>query len=140
MEAKDHSPDSAFEHYMKMRPGVGWSHIKGFNNPPDKEMLAAAEARGLTRFIPVDRGDSGHEQVLRDFRTAVPEILERITPLGVPGVFVDLDPHVKGGGQFGGVSGVDGFGVAFRSLCRLLDYLEFDYHLTGYGDLSNPAE
>jgi len=140
MEAKDHSPDSAYEHYMKMRSGVGWIHIKGFNNPPNKAMLAAAEARGLTRFIPVDRGDSGHEQVLRDFRTAVPEILERITPLGVPGVFVDLEPHVKGGGQFGGVSGVDGFGVAFRSLCRLLDYLEFDYHLTGYEDISKPAE
>ena len=139
MESSGHSPDSAYEHYVKMKPGVGWIHIKGFNNPSNQGMLDAAGERGLTRFIPVDRGDSGHEQVLRDFRTLVPEIHERLSPLGVPGVFVDLEPHVKGGGQFGGVSGVDGFGVAFRSLCRLLDYLEFDYRLTGYEDISNPA-
>ncbi len=139
MEAKGHSPDSVYEHYVKMKPGVGWIHIKGFNNPANQAMLKGAEDRGLTRFIPVDRGDAGHEQVLRDFRELVPEIQNRLAPLGVPGVFVDLEPHVKGGGQFGGVSGVDGFGVAFRSLCRLLDYLEYDYHLTGYEDLSNPT-
>ncbi len=138
MESMGHSPDSAYAHFVKMVPGAGWIHIKGFNSPPDEAMLAAAEERGLTRFIPVDRGDAGHEQVLRDFRTAVPEIQKRLGPLGVPGVFVDLEPHVKGGGQFGGVSGIDGFGVAFRALCRLLDYLEYDYHLTGYEDLSNP--
>ena len=136
MESMGHSPDSAFEHYTKMKPGVGWIHIKGFNNPPNTEMLAAAEKRGLTRFIPVDRGDSGHEQVLRDFLLLVPEIKERILPLGVPGVFIDLEPHVKGGGQFGGVSGVDGFGVAYRALCRLLDYLGYTYPLTGYEDLT----
>ncbi|MDA0747876.1 MAG: TIM barrel protein [bacterium] len=138
MEYKGHSPDSAYEHYVKMKPGVGWIHIKGFNNPPNQALLDAAEKRGLTRFIPVDRGDSGHEQVLRDFRTLIPTIEKRLKPLGVPGVFMDLEPHVKGGGQFGGVSGVDGFGVAFRSLCRLLDYLEYDYDLTGYEDISNP--
>ena len=136
MESMGHSPDSAFEHYTKMKPGVGWIHIKGFDNPPNTEMLAAAEKRGLTRFIPVDRGDSGHEQVLRDFLLLVPEIKERILPLGVPGVFIDLEPHVKGGGQFGGVSGVDGFGVAYRALCRLLDYLGYTYPLTGYEDLT----
>ncbi len=137
MEGKGHSPDSAYAHYVKMKPGVGWIHIKGFNNPANQAMLNAAEKRGLTRFIPVDRGDAGHEQVLRDFRELVPGIQNRLAPLGVPGVFVDLEPHVKGGGQFGGVSGVDGFGVAFRSLCRLLDYLEYDYHLTGYEDIAN---
>ena len=136
MESMGHSPDSAYEHYVKMKPGVGWIHIKGFNNPPNEAMLAAAETRGLTRFIPVDRGDSGHEQVLRDFLLLVPEIKKRLLPLGVPGVFIDLEPHVKGGGQFGGVSGVDGFGVAYRALCRLLDYLGYTYPLTGYEDLT----
>jgi sugar phosphate isomerase/epimerase len=136
MEAMGHSPDSAYEHYGKMKPGVGWIHIKGFNNPPNDAMLSAAEKRGLTRFIPVDRGDSGHEQVLRDFLLLVPEIKKRLSPLGVPGVFIDLEPHVKGGGQFGGVSGVDGFGVAFRALCNLLDYIGYTYHLRGYEDLT----
>ena len=73
--------------------------------------------------------------VLRDFLTMVPDLDAKFKSLGVQGVFIDLEPHVKGGGQFGGMSGVDGFGVAFRALCNLLDYLGYDYHLTGYEDL-----
>ncbi len=138
MESMGHSPDSVYAQYLRTKPGLGWIHIKGFNSPVNRPMLNRAEKRGLTRFIPVDQGDAGHEMVLRDFRSIVPRIQRRFKKLGIPGVFVDLEPHVKGGGQFGGVSGVDGFGVALRSLCRQLDYLGYTYHLTGYDDITNP--
>lgn len=128
LAAMGHSPDSAYRHYLKMKPGIGWIHVKGATG-------AARPGRVRTRHLPVDVEDSAHEPVLRDFRSLVPEIEERLSAFGVPGVFVDLEPHVRGGGPFGGVSGVDGFGVAFRALCRLLDHLAFDYHLTHYGDL-----
>jgi hypothetical protein len=49
--------------------------------------------------------------------------------MGVPGVFLDLEPHLKGGGQFGGFSGPDGMGVALRALLRLLDYVGIGYRL-----------
>jgi hypothetical protein len=39
---------------------------------------------------------------------------------------------VKGGGQFGGFSGPDGFGVALRAFCRVLDDVGIQYHLTGF--------
>ena len=52
--------------------------------------------------------------------------------LGAPGMILELEPHLKGGGQFGGFSGPDGMGVAVRSLCRMLDYLEIDYDLRGF--------
>ncbi|MBS11448.1 MAG: hypothetical protein CME19_07590 [Gemmatimonadetes bacterium] len=135
MEYMGHSAESAYEHYLKMKPGLGWIHIKGFCQPEKKDMLGRAARRGLTRFIPVDQGDAGHEMVLRDFKTMVPDLDAKFKSLGVPGVFIDLEPHVKGGGQFGGMSGVDGFGVAFRALCNMLDYLGYNYHLTGYEDL-----
>ena len=54
---------------------------------------------------------------------------------GAPGVFVDLEPHVKGGGQFGGFSGPDGFGVALRGLCRVLDKTGVGYQLRGFEDV-----
>ena len=54
---------------------------------------------------------------------------------GIPGVFLDLEPHVKGGGQFGGFSGPDGMGVALRGLCRVLDYVGIDYHLRDFDDI-----
>ena len=77
----------------------------------------------------------GHEAILRDFRDLIPKIEKRLKAYDVPGVFVDLEPHVKGGGQFGGFSGPDGFGVAFRSLCRILDFVEIDYHLRDFDDV-----
>jgi len=40
-----------------------------------------------------------------------------------------------GGGQFGGRSGCDGFGVALRQFTKLLDCVGIGYTLTDYGDL-----
>ena len=54
---------------------------------------------------------------------------------GIPGVFVDLEPHVKAGGQYGGFSGPDGMGVAMRSLCRVLDYTNIEYHVRDFDDI-----
>ena len=62
-------------------------------------------------------------------RRIVPAIEKRLHRRGIPGVVVDLEPHLKGGGQYGGFSGPDGFGVALRSLCRVLDYVGIEYHL-----------
>jgi hypothetical protein len=60
-----------------------------------------------------------------------------MTARGVDGVFLDLEPHVKGGGQFGGFSGPDGFGVALRGLCRVLDYVGIPYDLRSFADIKN---
>ena len=50
-------------------------------------------------------------------------------------MFLDLEPHVRGGGQFGGTSGPDGMGIALRSLCRVLDTAKIAYHLRDFDDL-----
>ena len=55
--------------------------------------------------------------------------------LGVPGFFLETEPHLKGGGQFGGFSGPDGMGVAVRALCKVLDYVGIDYHLRDFDDI-----
>ena len=72
---------------------------------------------------------AGRALVQRSGGTAVVSGLRR---RGVPGVFLDLEPHLKGGGQFGGFSGPDGMGVALRGLCRVLDYAQIDYHLRDF--------
>lgn len=53
----------------------------------------------------------------------------------MPGVFLELEPHLKGGGQFGGFSGPDGMGVAVRALCSVLDYVGIDYSLRTMDDI-----
>ena len=65
----------------------------------------------------------------------LPSIERKLRRRGIPGVFLDLEPHLKGGGQFGGFSGPDGMGVALRALCRVLDYVGLDYHLRDFADI-----
>jgi len=55
--------------------------------------------------------------------------------LGIPGFYLETEPHLKGGGQFGGFSGPDGMGVAVRALCSCLDYAGIDYDLRSFADI-----
>ena len=66
---------------------------------------------------------------------SLPKLDAKLQRRGIPGVFLDLEPHVKGGGQFGGFSGPDGIGVALRGLCRVLDYVGIQYHLRDFADI-----
>lgn len=124
-----------FEQYLVMKPSLGWMHIKDYLPPPHVGPKGHVDEEALKHFVPADQGGSGHEAILRDFKTFLPELSSRMTALGAPGVFLDLEPHVKGGGQFGGFSGPDGFGVALRSLCRVLHYLGIRFHLRDFEDI-----
>jgi hypothetical protein len=89
----------------------------------------------LKNFVPADVGDCGHELILKDFKSMLPKLETKLKRRGIPGVFLDLEPHVKAGGQFGGSSGPDGMGVAVRGLCRVLDYVGIEYHLRDFDDI-----
>lgn len=129
------SADECFEQYRVMKPGLGWVHIKDYRHPSPVKRTDHVDEEALKHFVPADMGDSGHEAILRDFRDYIPKLEKRLKRRGIPGVFLDLEPHVKGGGQFGGFSGPDGLGVALRGLCRVLDYVEIDYHLRNFDDI-----
>ena len=123
------------EEYLKMRGGIGWMHIKDYSIDPSLVWEGHVDEERLKNFVPADQGDSGHELILRDFVSLLPGLTEKMRALGVPGVFFDLEPHLKGGGQFGGFSGPDGMGVALRALCRLLDYTGIGYSLRDFCSL-----
>jgi len=121
--------------YQAMRDYLGWIHIKDYRVDPNLKWTGVVDEERLKNFVPCDIGDSGHELILRDLRQHLPQLDERMKKLGAPGVFLELEPHLKGGGQFGGFSGPDGMGVAVRSLCRMLDYLQISYHLRDFDDI-----
>ncbi|MDG2469416.1 MAG: TIM barrel protein [Pirellulaceae bacterium] len=123
------------EQYRLMKPGLGWLHIKDYRSTYPLSRQTHVDEEALKHFVPSDIGDSGHEAVFRDLEQFLPELTQRMQKLGVPGVFVDLEPHVKGGGQFGGFSGPDGFGVAMRGLCNVLNYVGIDYHIRDFDDV-----
>ncbi len=124
-----------FEQYKVMKRGIGWMHIKDYCHPPGAERSGFVDENALKHFVPADEGDSAHEVILRDFRDTLSNLERRLRRRGIPGVFLDLEPHLKGGGQFGGFSGPDGMGVALRGLCRVLDYVGIDYHLRDFEDI-----
>ena len=128
--------DSVVSEYEMMRSGIGWMHIKDYRVDPRLEWQGYVDEERLKNFVPADRGDSGHEQILRDFKARIPGLSRRLRRQGIPGVFLDLEPHLRGGGQFGGFSGTDGFGVALRALLGLLDYTGISYQLRDFDSLS----
>ena len=129
------TPDEVFAEYLAMKPGLGWIHVKDYRHPSAVQRLQHVDEASLKNFVPADLGDTGHESIFRDLMKDLSKIEKRMKKLGAPGVIFDLEPHVKGGGQFGGFSGPDGFGVALRGLCRTLDYVGISYHLTDFEDI-----
>ncbi len=129
------TPDQVYRQYLAMKPSLGWIHIKDYSDPSITGRVEHVDEEAAKNFVPADRGDSAHEAILRDLRDALPEITQRLAARGVEGFFMDLEPHLKGGGQFGGFSGPDGFGVAARALCRVLDYVALPYDLRTFDDV-----
>ena len=124
-----------FAQYLAMKPAIGWMHVKDYRHPQPPAKHGHVDEDALNNFVPVDRGQSAYELILRDFRAEIPTLHQQLHRRGIPGVFLDLEPHLKGGGQFGGFSGPDGMGVALRSLCRALDFVQIGYHLRDFDDI-----
>lgn len=131
------SPLACLEEFQAMRDVLGWIHVKDYAVDHKLTWTGVVDEERLKNFVPADVGDAGHELVFKDLRDHFAKVERRVRKLGLPGVFLELEPHLKGGGQFGGFSGPDGLGVAVRSLCRMLDYLQFDYHLRDFADIRN---
>jgi len=129
------STEEVFAEYQAMKPGIGWIHVKDYRHAQGAQRQSHIDEDQLRNFVPANLGACGHEMILRDLREHLPRLAASLAAFGVPGVFLDLEPHLKGGGQFGGFSGPDGMGVALRGLCRVLDYVGIPYHLRDFDDI-----
>ncbi|HTQ38939.1 MAG TPA: sugar phosphate isomerase/epimerase family protein [Pirellulales bacterium] len=133
--SQGYTPAEVFQQYLAMKPGIGWMHVKDYRSPRPAKRKRHVDEDGLKHFVPAELGDGSYGVILRDFRKEIPALEKKLKRRGIPGVFMDLEPHLKGGGQFGGFSGPDGLGVATRSLCRVLDVAGIGYHLRDFDDV-----
>ena len=133
--AQNKNPVQVYEEYKATIPYLGWMHVKDYRIDPTLVWTGAVDEERLKNFVPANEGDAGHELIFRDLREHLPEITARMQKLGVPGFYLETEPHFKGGGQFGGFSGPDGMGVAVRALCSCLDYAGIDYNLRSFADI-----
>jgi hypothetical protein len=130
------SREEIFEQWQQMKPGLGWLHVKdhrAIRHSGDQGHWVDEAA--LTDFVTVDEGASGYEAIFSALASDMHSITARLVGRQIPGVFVDLEPHVRGGGQFGGYSGPDGMGIAHRSLCRMLRRCGLSYDERTQADL-----
>ena len=144
-----------FAHYQAMKPAMGWMHIKDYRVARPTRAAKAlgrqgsrsqeSSAKGKLRAAPLESSRSMKKRCGILFRSAwaiaatkkfsaisresIPALEKRLRRRGIPGVFVELEPHLKAGGQFGGASGPDGMGVALRALLRVLDFVGIGYAL-----------
>ena len=133
--AQNKNAQTCFDEYELMRPYLGWIHVKDYAIDSSLTWDGYVDEERLKNFVPADHGDSGHPRVLADLKNHLPELTAKMQKLGVPGFFAEAEPHLKGGGQFGGFSGPDGMGVAVRALCRLLNDAEIGYGLRTFEDI-----
>ena len=136
------SASDVWRQYLAMRGTLGWVHVKDYLAPQGAgtynqgastsgSLSQHVDEESLAAFVPAGLGDAAYRQVLPDLKRELTAIRARLKRAGweEPLVFLDLEPHLRKGGQFGGFSGADGFGIALRHLCRLLDKTGVSYNL-----------
>lgn len=123
------SSDVCLAEFQHMAAVFGWMHIKDYAIDQELSWTGSVDEERLRNFVPCDIGDTGHVRIFQELRKNLAAADERMKKLGAPGVFLELEPHLKGGGQFGGFSGPDGLGVACRALCKSLDFAQIPYEL-----------
>ncbi|MDA1013154.1 MAG: hypothetical protein O3A00_01735 [Planctomycetota bacterium] len=133
--AQNKNPVQCYNEYLDTRPYLGWMHVKDYRIDTSLNWTGVVNEERLKNFVPCNVGDAGHELVLRDLKDQIPKLDRKMKKLGAPGFFLEVEPHLKGGGQFGGFSGPDGLGVAVRALCSVLDYVGIGYDLRSFADI-----
>ena len=122
-----------------MKPRLGWIDVKDYRALPDpakNHPRHTIDEETLDQFVTVEEGDSGYRKILCDLLDYFPAMEARLKERGIEGVFVDMEPHLRSGGQFGGFSGPDGFGVALRSFCRVAEQVGWNCPLKDMNQLS----
>ena len=101
------SSENILEQCHEMVPGLGWMHVKDYISSEQTAGIPGhyVDEESLDQFVPCDRGSTGHAGIFRELAIHLPTIKRRLDARNIPGFFLDLEPHLRGGGQFGGYSG-----------------------------------
>lgn len=140
LAVQGYSAPEVFEQYLAVRDGLGWLHIKDYQAPMGQVVKDYVDEEALDAFVPVGMGGGAHHEIFADLRVSLPALDRECRRRGAPGLILELEPHLRGGGQFGGYSGPDGFGVGLRHLLTLLDESGIAYRRREWKDIRPGAQ
>ena len=87
LSSQNFTPVETIAEFRAMKSGIGWLHIKDYKIDSGLKWTGFVDEERLKNFEPADEGDSGHEEILRDFKARVPGLERKLKKQGVPGVF-----------------------------------------------------
>lgn len=131
-----YTTDEVVDQFCLMLPALGWIHVKDYAGQSAANKKGYVDEDALTSFVPAGAGDSGYRSVLRILADHYDEIKTRLMLRNVPGIYADLEPHLRQGGQFGGFSGADGFGIAARAFVQLCCEVDVRCDLASFEDMT----
>ena len=113
--------DNLFDSFKTLFPVVRHLHAKHYAGPVAKSRGAVAEDH-LRHYFPLNyrAEETGIVEVLNFLRTNWPKFVAALMADGAKEAAIDLEPHVRGGGVFGGASGIDGLMIALIGLIEVL--------------------
>ena len=120
--SQGYSTDEIWHQWQAMKPWIGWLHVKDYFDHQQRvaDSKRVVDEEALCGYVPVGQGTAGYPRIFEDLRSILPDLKARLAVRGIENVYLDLEPHLRKGGQFGGYSGADGFGLAHRALCDIL--------------------
>lgn len=129
--------EQILKQFRDMIGGLGWMHVKDYQVAAEQSAIGNryVDEEALDRFVPADQGATDHLSIFKELKNHLPGILQRLNARSIPGFVIDLEPHLRGGGQFGGFSGPDGMGIALRSLCRVMEQADLAPTLKQFHDI-----
>jgi sugar phosphate isomerase/epimerase len=127
--------DDIYQAWTRMKPWVVSVHIKHYVGTAKRGEVVDENA--LRHYAPITAGTGAlrAEPIFAEIAAELPELAKRVWKPGICGFPLVLEPHVKGGGKFGGISGPNGMGVALRELERMLEHFGIPYELRGWEDV-----
>ncbi len=124
------------EQFKRMQHALGWIHVKDHRSRAATAKDKYVDEDALQDFVPPGEGAGGYSEILGALKSQFPDLQKRLAARGIPGLFADMEPHLKGGGQFGGFSGPDGFGIATRAFCSLCERNQIGIKLRDFPSIS----
>ena len=107
----------------QMAPWLGMLHVKAYSpeGPVPSTPGAFVDEDQLSHFVPCTMGRENWADLFIWLKGQFPAMAARVGEFGISSVSAVIEGHLRRGGQFGGMSGIDGVALALEAFVSRLN-------------------